>query len=317
MENLNYIYERDLESINFPIEISNVYYDHYGSRKQKHDNSHKALVRGDTGEVLGLVGTKYEVIRHWEAYELGQQLFKKVFGSEPEVFKVDMNRKGSYCHVDILNPRERIVIKDLQKAGRSNDKIREEYFPFIRISNSYNHSFALRYHLGFYRWKCSNGLLMGQDMLGDIVISHDKPLHESESYVMDAAASFAELVGRFDNYIRRAGKIQIPKELLEVVTLDVLDKQYGVDQLPRLLKMTEVLRGAIPAYADELGTSALAAINIATDYIKTIENTHTVNSLQTKAMDWGLRITENGFALNDYLKDQKTYKESVLDKIAW
>ena len=315
METLSFIYERNIDEINFPIQISDVYYEHQGNKDKIQDNGHKAIIRRDSGEILGMVGKKYEVITHREAYKLGQKLFREVFESRPEVYKVDMNRKGSYCHVDLFNPKERIVIKRLEKMGRPDAEFNEEYYPFIRISNSYNHTFSLRYSLGFYRWKCSNGLLMGRKMLGDIVISHDKPLEASEWYVMDAAEKFSRMVGDFDDYIRKAGKIYIPKELLEVVTLDILDKQYGVEQKPRLLKMTEVLRGSIPAYASELGESALAAINIATDYIKTVENTHTVNSLQSRAMDWGLRVTKKHFNLSAYLNEQKNYKEEVIDRL--
>jgi len=313
MDNLNYIYDRKIQDINFPIEESEVYYRHQDTRTTLEDYSHKALIRRDSGELLGMVGSKYEVITHNEAYRLGVKLFKKVFGSDPEVFKVDMNSKGSYCHVDILNPIDRIKVEGIEGSVGLNGVIDEEYYPFIRISNSYNHTFALRYNLGFYRWKCSNGLLMGVDTLGDIVITHDKPLEESEWYVMNAAQEFRKQVTQFDGYIRKAGKIHIPKELLEVVTMDLLDRKYNLEQAPLILKMSKLLRGSIPAYAAELGESALAAINIGTDYIKTVENTQTVNSLQSRAMDWGMRVTEDGFALEKYLEEQKSYKQSVLE----
>jgi hypothetical protein len=314
MENLNYIYDRKIGEIHFPIQVSDVYYKHLGQPDKLQDPDHKAIIRGDSGEVLGMVGSKYEVITHSEAYRLGRSLFKEVFGSRPTVFKVDMNNKGSYCHVDLLNPKERISIKGIQKARDYKSSINEEYYPFIRISNSYNHTFALRYNLGFYRWKCANGLLMGAGTLGDIVISHDRPLEESEWYVMDAAEEFAKQINEFDEYVRRAGSIHIPKELLEVVTMDMLDRRYGLDQKPKLLKMSEVLRGTVPAYAAELGESALAAINIATDYIKTVENTQTVNSLQSRAMDWGMKVTGENFNMASYLNELRTYKERVIEK---
>jgi hypothetical protein len=78
--------------------------------------------------------------------------------------------------------------------------------------------------------------------------------------------------------------------------------------------MSEVLRGTVPAYAAELGESALAAINIATDYIKTAENTQTVNSLQSRAMDWGMRVTKENFNMASYLNELRTYKERVIEK---
>jgi hypothetical protein len=155
---------------------------------------------------------------------------------------------------------------------------------------------------------------MGGGTLGDIVISHDRPLEESEWYVMDAAEEFAKQINEFDEYVRRAGSIHIPKELLEVVTMDMLDRRYGLDQKPKLLKMSEVLRGTVPAYAAELGESALAAINIATDYIKTVENTQTVNSLQSRAMNWGMKVTGENFNMASYLNELRTYKERVIEK---
>ena len=72
MDNLNYIYDRKIGEIHFPIQVSEVFYNHRGQPDKLHDPHHKAIIRGDSGEVLGMVGSKYEVITHSEANRQGR-----------------------------------------------------------------------------------------------------------------------------------------------------------------------------------------------------------------------------------------------------
>ena len=98
--------------------------------------------------------------------------------------------------------------------------------------------------------------------------------------------------------------------------LDMLDKQYDSTKTPELKKIKKVISKSVPRYIDQLGETALTAINIATDYIKYIENTSNVNVLQSKPLQWGMKLSKPGFKMDDYLKEQSRYNRETYKQIA-
>lgn len=313
------IYENDLDKAMFPIRVSPVYYRPTSDNMAIDDPNHKVIMRQDNKQVLGIVSSRYKIYTHALAYELGCELFQTVFGLNPELFKVDVNKLGSYCHIDLLNENNKIDIKGGQKNlfnEWEEGQFRDIYYPFLRISNSYNRTLSMRFTLGFYRWKCSNGLLMGYDKLADITISHSTSYSDAREKVFKKAAGINKRTREFKQFIENTRKLTVPKELLEVVVLDMLDKQYDSTKTPELIKIKKIISKSVPRYIDQLGETALTAINIATDYIKYIENTSNVNVLQSKPLQWGMKLSKPGFKMDEYLKEQSRYNRETYKQIA-
>ena len=314
---LNPIYKCELDKALFPISVSQVYYNTHGAGQQQ-DPKHRVIMREDTAEVLGIVSDQYQLYTHRQAYQLGQEVFEKCFHVHPELFKVDINHSGSSCHIDLYSEEVNISISKGHRDLFGNwmePKFKDKYYPFIRITNSYNRKYTLRFSLGFYRSKCANGLLMGYDHLGDISIPHNLPFAEARSIALSKVKDFAQCVNGFERQLDAVRHIAIPRHLLEVVALDMLDMQYGKERLPKLLKMKDILKDISPIYVEEMGANAMAAMNIATDYIKHIEHTHNVSILQSRPMEWMMHKAGDTFNQKEYLRKQDAYYSNVYARI--
>ncbi|MDA1006922.1 MAG: DUF932 domain-containing protein, partial [Verrucomicrobia bacterium] len=121
----------------------------------------KALVAGDTGEVVGIVGSGYKVFTNQEAVELGFRFCHEAF---PDT------KPAEWTFVEGHGPRKRSwVAMDIHHQAHamnlmgSRGKISELYTPFVRITNSYNGTRAVRLDVGFLRKHCDNGMIFEEE----------------------------------------------------------------------------------------------------------------------------------------------------------
>jgi len=121
----------------------------------------RAIVRGDTNEVVGTVGSNYKVLSHSDALdpiidrlkEKGQRTFKRIL----------LANNGAKMFASIYFPHKEASV------GNSGDK----YWPGITVVNSLDGT--LRYHLeaSIFRLVCTNGMRVPQ-IIKNLTSVHSK-----------------------------------------------------------------------------------------------------------------------------------------------
>jgi len=116
--------------------------------KDKAIKDKKAIVRSDTGTVLGVVSNRYELFKHEDVLDSINTVAGKLNLIQPEP---NFYKEGAVMHADYyLNEVKEIAsstVGDTVKFG-------------VRVMNSYDGSFKLSYLLVAFRLVCSNGLVL-------------------------------------------------------------------------------------------------------------------------------------------------------------
>lgn len=120
----------------------------------------KALVAADTGEVIGVVGAGYKIFTNQQAVSLCHKFCLEAF---PDTKAAEWNfveghgpATRSWTAMDIHHQSHAMNL--MGNGGPS-----EVFTPFVRITNSYNGTRALRIDVGFLREHCSNGVIFEQE----------------------------------------------------------------------------------------------------------------------------------------------------------
>ena len=157
--------KKKLEGALFPIQLSDVYLERPGSAQGSFFKEEvqqfeaiphfKAVESTNNGYVFAVVAPDYNLITNEKAIELGKICFDQVFeltqSEEMQVFNVIMPSTKSFCHIDYIHPKAEFKL--------FADDI---WFPYLRITNSYNRMYALNFDLGFCRGICRNGVIFGK-----------------------------------------------------------------------------------------------------------------------------------------------------------
>ena len=129
-------------------------------RQRVHSN--KALVHRPSGRVLGVVGRDYHVVTNQKAIDLARKVAVAVFPDwseeEWQVRRATGPRTLSYACIDLLHSTHAVNLK-----GSASHKA-DCYTPFIRVTNSFNGTRALRFDFGFMRMHCSNGVIVEEEI---------------------------------------------------------------------------------------------------------------------------------------------------------
>jgi hypothetical protein len=145
----------------FPIEEAPVRVNvtHKGVARDVQVPHKKALIAADTGEVVGIVGAGYRIFTNQQALTLCHRFCLEAFpDTVPAEWKfVEGHGPGTRSWV-AMDIHHRSHAMNLMGNGGPS----ETFTPFVRITNSYNGSRALRIDVGFLREHCSNGVIFEQ-----------------------------------------------------------------------------------------------------------------------------------------------------------
>lgn len=194
----------------------------------------KAIIRAHDHlheEPFSVVTDSYRLIRHEDAMDLGYEAFERIFGSRLaatlEVFNVITSRSGASFLADITSEH---LCFDIGVPSLLNDGFRssEPHLLFLRITNSYDRTWAVSIETGLCRWICRNGIIFGQKS-----IKFRDPHHQTKHQLMTSIAKKADSVDT-DEIRRQVGASY----------LQDLDLAFGVAQ-----GMMQTLRLSIPPVA--------------------------------------------------------------------
>ena len=226
----------------------------------------KALIAADTGDILGIVGAGYKLFTNEQAVTLCHKFCLEAFPdtTPAEWTFVEGHGPGtrSWAAMDIHH-RAHVMNLWGNEGGAS-----ETFTPFVRITNSYNGSRALRIDVGFLREHCSNGVIFEQEA-ATLTAPHTRQgIHSLK--VARPFAGMSALRDEFSKTLAAVRSVGITPEqgrtLVRQVTgwpqLQENSKPWERDEQARL---DADLENRLHGYFQEIGENAYAAFNTMTD----------------------------------------------------
>ena len=248
---------------------------------------HWAVVSDDRREIFSIVTEDYQFVPNLRAYELGRQAFALVFGAKAaaglELFNVTMPATRAWVHMDLTADRLEFEPRD-----------KERWLPFLRVTNSYNRSRALGFTVGVCRGICTNGMIFGEQSL-KLKVTHVRD--------EDVERRLVEVFGhrRFDvagcgDKLKNLMRLSVPADRFLAGILEILDAKVPAE-LPRnaarrdaWLRLGPCLRGLGEKYRKELGATAYALVNAASEYASNskapLMSPARVDALQLRCGSW-------------------------------
>jgi len=303
----------DLERYDFPVEFRDVYVDFSQPTTDgkstlelaKLQDRHVAVVDVERNYAFAIVSQDYEIVTNAQAVTLAEECFKAVFQltdlSHMRLFNVTIASTRSQCQIDFLHARSRSFINGS-----------DPWAPFIRVSNSYNRSRALKFDLGFCRGICKNGLIFGAESI-EFKFSHSKGVSDNATVTFKLkGGTFAKHEARFVEQVNNLSRFHVPRKMM----WPLLAKTFRLtvpepDATPKALENWKLQRTYVARlterYFDELEDTGYAALNVLTDYASrppaVAFRQSRMHSLQTSCGVWMKTFT-------DALKSEKfNFKE--------
>lgn len=286
-----------------------------GYRKIPH---FKAIVDVKKNYVFAVVAENYRLVTNMEAIKMGEVCFCKVFdvatAEKMKVYNIIMPKTRSFCHIDYTY--ENYTFEPWKG---------DLWYPFLRITNSYNRTKLLRFDLGFCRDICTNGMIFGERSVsfrylhtkGDVgrTVEFNTSLNELK-----------ELEKRFIERVHNLKRYYIPSELMFPLLCSVFNIKFEKKELkrPNRLLQLQIFKNHVDEltnkYFEEIGPNGYAALSVITDFASRpklyISAESMVDHLQKRSGDWVsafLKEMQNpNFSFENYLIDY-TEQAKLLD----
>jgi hypothetical protein len=226
----------------------------------------KALIAADTGHVLGIVGSGYRVFTNQEAVDLCERFCLEAFtDTEAAEWSLQAGHgpsTRSWAALDIHHCAHAMNLMGIPGG------VSEEFTPFVRISNSYNGSRAVRIDIGFMRKHCENGVIFEQDAATISVPHTTKGLAALK--IANPFANMADLCAKFNATLVKVRAVAITPEDTKRLVHKVVEwpslnpdsnKRDQIDQQ----SLDADLADRTDRYFGEIGGNAYAAFNVMTD----------------------------------------------------
>ena len=231
---------------------------------------YKALV-DDLGNHISIVSGRYKLVTNEDAYSLAKYVIKGVFQtaklSDFKCYNIYMPTTRSSCRIDLIIPGSE---RNPFEGGR------DTWTPFLRISNSYNHTCVLSYEVGFCRSICLNGVIFGNNGV-KISFDHNSQVSQhtiAEQIVNQAYKKIGDIERLWTNVRNKLTvlrKIQVPIGMWLAVFCKIFNVRIETENIsPKRLEMLidkkESLINSAKEYAAEMGETAYGLLNMLTDY---------------------------------------------------
>jgi len=253
----------DLREVLFPVELRALHFLDEKDRPVVLD-THRAVINSDTGQHLGVVGAGYRLVTNEEALKFGHQCASELFGaahSNLEIFNIHVPERPNFCRIDLIH-----------KGYEVNVFQQEVYLPFLRLTNSYNASRALRFDIGYCRKLCLNGVIFESEVI-EFRFPHSR-VRIPETLDFKLGKERMETVRK--EFGARAERL-LSHELDASTAVPLFFKALELplpkspdDLIARGEELFEPLKldaeARVQKYAEEMGANAYALFNAVTDF---------------------------------------------------
>ncbi|MCS3642268.1 hypothetical protein GGP91_002915 [Salinibacter ruber] len=257
---------------------------------------YKAIVDCEREYVFKVVSESYELITNQEAVDIGKRAYGKLFPDASghgdfKTLSVIAPSTRAHCHIDLVHESFNFSVWE-----------QDVYRPYLRVTNSYNSTHALKYRIGFVRNACTNGVIFDDEVV-DVNLPHTRSKLEGEdvSEVVELEANvkrLRELEENFVDYLKQLQEIRVPKLYTSPVAAHALDLDFGVDsddkdrrkrEREKAKAFNQEIQTRVDHYYPDLGPNAYAMFNVISDYAthreKATERLR-INTFQRRTGDW-------------------------------
>lgn len=192
-----------LKLLDFPVEAQDVF-----RQEVNKIEGFKAIVRPDSGKVLGMVRKNYTLVPHRQALEpvinrLGQEGW--------DVNTVTLERQGAKAFIEMINKNNLVPVK-------VNDLVAKR----LTLLNSYDGSTSIRFEIGSFRLVCLNGLVRPSGQFATMSFRHTAEVLEN---ISEASIMFdTQFKSMIEDYMRLNEKM-VDSEIAEVVINEAVGKR--------------------------------------------------------------------------------------------
>ncbi|MEQ1853453.1 MAG: DUF932 domain-containing protein [Chthoniobacteraceae bacterium] len=234
------------------------------------------------------VGSGYRLVTNEEALKFARQCASELFGaahSNLEVFNICIPARPNFCRIDLIH-----------KGYEVNVFRQEVYLPFLRLTNSYNASRALRFDIGYCRKLCLNGVIFESEVI-EFRFPHSRMRipetldfklgkERMETVTKKFGARAERLLG---HGIERSTAVPLFFKALELPLPKTPDDlRNRREELFEPLKLNA--ESLIEKYSEEMGSNAYALFNAVTDFATRPSGLRNFrraeHSMQTQAGRW-------------------------------
>ena len=308
--------ESDLAKILFPVELRPVLVSFSAATGNNADTTeptevphYQAVVDVERSKVFSIVTQGYEIVTNEQAINLAGECFQTVFrvtdAASMQLFNIIMPKTRSFCHVDFVH-------SDAEFDFFADDP----WSPFIRMTNSYNKTYALGFELGFCRGICKNGLIFRKQSIR-FKFNHNRRVatEPSASFQLQAGA-FADMERDFLEMLHNLKRFHVPRKYMwpivcKVLSIPIPDGKSSSKVLDRLRLAETSVKDRTHRYFDEMGENGYAALNVLTDFATRPPSSGLgskgVHSMQLKCGSWAEEfcraIQDRGFDYQSYLDE--------------
>lgn len=302
-----------LNDITFPIKSTGVFAKlNGGSNGWLRIRGKNALINTESNLPVSVVSDGYEIITNEEAYRYGILCFKTLFDLKTnesiKIFNIISPKTLSYCHIDLISDKRDLTILT-----------KDDYFPFVRITNSYNTMFKLSFRIGFCRSICINGVIFDEDSI-QFDFTHDRGSVKKIDFKL-RSNEFENVLERFKSDVQILSQNDLPEEFAFKlfckaidfkVDLNIDDEAKKLHEIEKLNKAREYFNARIVMYKKQVGNNFYAMYNVLTElgtrgFDEEKGTVSKINGRQRKAGIWLKDISgllRNGkIDYNEYLKD--------------
>jgi hypothetical protein len=273
---------------------------------------------------------------------LGVEIFEILFGITPEIHKEEINNRTTDYSVDLVSEDCKIVfdnngyrfqgktqnniihVPNLSNTASNDNNQRldfivsnfhDEYHPFIRISNYLREGNSFYIEVGYYRSRCTNGMMFGRKT--KMTFRNNYRVSHFELIRLSAKNHFSKSEKNFMQMAEQLWKlltIHIPKAQFKLVTFDIYEKELIKKSINERSRLLENFNQLVEKYVMEIGENLNAALNAATEFSKQLEDNRVSKStLQNLPTLWMKKVTKKTFNIRTYLNDIEDIEERVLN----
>lgn len=306
----------NLNNIDFPVKLLPVF---IKDKKYKEAKGYRAVTGKTEGKekIFSVVSNNYSLITNTQAFELGRRIFREFFPAVNEkdftIFNVTHPETRSFCYIDIVNNLYTFNIWES-----------EVYVPFMRITNSYNKTKALRFDIGFSREMCDNGVIFEKETVSINYIHYKRDFKKNYKEILndfkpgEKFGKLKSLEKEFTGFMQKLRDIKIDKKYYVPMTAKIFNLKFNIDSENENLKKRDIklmkefidyckiLRNK---YSYILGNNAYSVFNVATEFANNRDfvKGYRYNEFQSKAGEWLKAVAnrKDKDTLEEYLKEYK------------
>lgn len=258
--------------------------------------------------VFSVVKPGYKLISNREAIKLGEKCFKSIFGGvdikDMEVFHITYPKTKSFCHMDF-------TFKDSGFEPWQGDK----WFPFLRVTNSYNRTKPLRFDFGFCRGICTNGMIFGEKSI-TYKYNHTKG-DAGKALFNTNIGELRKIEAQFKEKLHNLQRYHVPEKFMLPLVCRTFGIRANAEDLERPKRKIQLhaVKNHIDVltkqYFTDLGQNGYAALNVLTDFASRpatyISPEAKVDQFQKRSGSWTdefiAEIKDDKFRFENYLGD--------------